>query len=152
MRKKSGFTFVEQAIVLVPDFMMVVHKLEQQVTLRGQSRSTLQNYIRRIALFVIHFGKLPEKIDPEEINVNLAALARDLRSPSRSSFRYMVYGLRYYYRWKTIESNIDRFVRLTGINPCHFPVCKTGQMIRIRKLPPIHSPSEATCKKTHPQL
>ncbi len=58
MRKKSGFTFVEQAIVLVPEFKMVVHKLEQQVTLRGQSRSTLQNYIRRITLFVIHFGKL----------------------------------------------------------------------------------------------
>ncbi|MDD4673783.1 MAG: hypothetical protein PHI03_12695 [Bacteroidales bacterium] len=84
MRKKSGFTFVEQAIVLVPEFKMFVHKLEQQVTLRGQSRSTLQNYIRRIALFVIHFGKLPRKIDP--------------RSPSRSSFKHMVYGLRYYYR------------------------------------------------------
>ncbi|MPM41569.1 Tyrosine recombinase XerC [bioreactor metagenome] len=98
MRKKSGFTFVEQAIMLVPEFKMVVHKLEQQVTLRGQSRSTLQNYIRRIALFVIHFGKLPEKIDPEEINEYLAALARDPRSPSRSSFKHMVYGLRYYYR------------------------------------------------------
>ena len=98
MRKKSGFTFVEQAIVLVPEFEMVVHKLEQQVTLRGQSRRTLQNYIRRIALFVIHFGKLPEKIDPEEINEYLAALARDPRSPSRSSFKHMVYGLRYYYR------------------------------------------------------
>ena len=98
MRKKSGFTFVEQAIVLVPEFEMVVHKLEQQVTLRGQSRSTLQNYIRRIALFVIHFGKLPEKIDPEEINEYLAALARGPRSPSRSSFKHMVYGLRYYYR------------------------------------------------------
>ena len=59
MRKKSGFTFVAQAIVLVPEFETVVHKLEQQVTLRGQSRSTLQNYFRRIALFVIHFGKLP---------------------------------------------------------------------------------------------
>ena len=59
MRKKSGFTFVEQAIVLVREFMMVVHKLEQQVTLRGQSQSTLKNYISRIALFVIHFGKLP---------------------------------------------------------------------------------------------
>ena len=104
MRKKSGFTFVEQAIVLVPEFEMVVHKLEQQVTLRGQSRSTLQNYIRRIALFVIHFGKLPEKIDPEEINEYLAALARDPRSPSRSSFKHMVYGLRYYYRLLLTET------------------------------------------------
>jgi len=37
MRKKSGFTFIEQAIVLVPEFKMVVHKLEQQFTLRAES-------------------------------------------------------------------------------------------------------------------
>jgi site-specific recombinase XerD len=98
MRQKSGFTFVEQAIELVPEFEKVVHKLEQQVTLRGQSRSTLQNYIRRIALFVLRFEKLPEHIDPDEVNEYLAALARDPKSPSRSSFKHMVYGLRYYYR------------------------------------------------------
>src|SRR6056297_2631384 len=98
MRKKSGFTIVEQAIVLVPEFEKVVRKLEQQVTLRGQSKSTLNNYMRRIALFVVHFGKLPEQIDPDEINEYLAALARDPKSPSRSSFKHMVYGLRYYYR------------------------------------------------------
>jgi len=90
MRKKSGLIpiaiGIEQAVVLVPGFESVVRKLEQQVTLRGQSKSTLHNYIRRIALFVIHFGKLPEEIDPEEINEYLAALARDPRSPSRSSF------------------------------------------------------------------
>jgi len=96
---------VEQAIVLVPEFEHVVRKLEQQVTLRGQSNSTLQNYIRRIALFVIHFGKLPEQIDPEEINEYLVALARDPRSPSRSSFKHMVYGLRYYYRLLGMNKN-----------------------------------------------
>lgn len=105
MRKKSGLTFVEQAIVLVPEFEHVVRKLEQQVTLRGQSKSTLQNYIRRIALFVVRFGKLPEQIDPEEINEYLAALARDPRSPSRSSFKHMVYGLRYYYRLLGLNKN-----------------------------------------------
>ncbi|MGV8139371.1 MAG: hypothetical protein AB2L20_29605 [Mangrovibacterium sp.] len=65
MRKKSGLTIVEQAIVLVPEFEKIVRRLEQQVTLRGQSKSTLNNYIRRIALFVVHFGKLSEQIDPE---------------------------------------------------------------------------------------
>jgi integrase/recombinase XerD len=98
MRKKSGFTIVEQAIVLVPEFEKVVRKLEQQVTLRGQSKSTLTNYMRRIALFVVHFGKLPEQISEDEINEYLAAIARDPKSPSRSSFKHMVYGLRYYYR------------------------------------------------------
>ena len=105
MRKKSGFTIIEQAIVLVPEFENVVRKLDQQVTLRGQSKSTLGNYIQRIALFVIHFGKLPEQIDPEEINEYLAALARDPRSPSRSSFKHMVYGLRYYYRLLGMNKN-----------------------------------------------
>lgn len=98
MRKKTGFTVVEQAIIVVPDFQRVVTKLEQQVTLRGQSNSTLNNYIRRIALFVIRFEKLPEYIEEEEINEYLVSLARDPKSPSRSSFKHMVYGLRYYYR------------------------------------------------------
>lgn len=105
MRKKSGFTIVEQAIVLVPEFDNVVRKLDQQVALRGQSKSTLNNYIRRIALFVIRFGKLPEQIDPEEINEYLVALARDPKSPSRSSFKHMVYGLRYYYRLMGMNKN-----------------------------------------------
>ena len=111
MRQKSGFTFVEQAIALVPEFEKLVRKPEQQVTFRGQSQSTLQNYIRRIALFVLRFEKLPEQIDPEEINEYLAALARDPKSPSRSSFKHMVYGLRYYYR-------------LMGMNHCRafFPL------------------------------
>lgn len=105
MRKKTGITIVEQAIALVPGFEGVVGKLEQQVALRGQSASTLQNYIRRIALFSKHFGKLPEQIDPEEINEYLAALARDPRSPSRSSFKHMVYGLRYYFRLMGMNKN-----------------------------------------------
>ena len=98
MRKKKGFTIVEQAIVAVPAFANVKKRLEHQVELRGQSKSTLQNYIRRIALFVIHFGRLPDQISEDEINEYLVSLARDPKSPSRSSFKHMVYGLRYYYR------------------------------------------------------
>ena len=79
--------------------------MEQQVTLRGQSKSTQNNYIRRIALFVMHFGKRPEQIDSDEINEYLVSLARDPRSPSRSSFKHMVYGLRYYYRLFGMNKN-----------------------------------------------
>ena len=105
MRKKSGFTIVEQAIMLVPEFESVVYKLEQQVVLRGQSKSTLKNYIQRIAQFVVHFSKLPVQIEPDEINEFLVALARDPQSPSRSSFKHMVYGLRYYYRLLGMNKN-----------------------------------------------
>lgn len=98
MRKKTGLTIVERATIAVPGFEEVTKKLETQVALRGQSQSTLQNYIRRIALIALHFGRLPEQIDEDEINEYLAGLARDPMSPSRSSFKHMVYGLRYYYR------------------------------------------------------
>jgi len=38
------------------------------------------------------------------------------------------------------ESGLQRFVRLTGVNPCLCPVCKTGTMVVIRELPRIRSP------------
>ena len=41
---------------------------------------------------------------------------------------------------KTPETNVERFARLTGINPCLCPVCKTGKMVAIKELPRIRSP------------
>lgn len=38
------------------------------------------------------------------------------------------------------ETNVERFARLTGVNPCFCPVCKTGRMVVIRELPRIRSP------------
>ncbi len=98
MRKRICPTILERAIYHVPEFEDVIKKLSQQVTLRGQSKSTLSNYTRRIALFVIHFKQLPDHVSEDEINEYLVSLARDPKSPSRSSFKHMVYGLRYYYR------------------------------------------------------
>lgn len=98
MRQKKTLTIQEQAIVAVPEFKTVLKKLDEQVAIKGHSKSTLQNYGRRIALFVIHFKALPENISEDEINEYPAALAGDPKSPSRSNFKHMVYGLRYYYR------------------------------------------------------
>jgi site-specific recombinase XerD len=128
MRKKSGFTIVEQAIVLVPEFENVVRKMDQQVTLRGQSKSTLNNYIRRIALLVVHLGKLPEFVDPEEINEYLVSLARDPKSPSRSSFKHMVYGLRYYFRLMGMNKNAIALPSLK--NDTKLPVILNPQELR----------------------
>jgi hypothetical protein len=38
------------------------------------------------------------------------------------------------------ETKLQRFERLTGINPCRCPVCKKGMMVVIRELPRIRSP------------
>lgn len=41
---------------------------------------------------------------------------------------------------KPPETNLERFERLTGVNPCLCPVCKTGKMLFIKDLPRIRSP------------
>lgn len=105
MRKRTSPTILERAIIAVPEFEKVLRTLWQQVTLRGQSKSTLDNYGRRIALFVLHFKRLPEQVSEDEINEYLVSLALDPKSPSRSSFKHMVYGLRYYYRLLGMNKN-----------------------------------------------
>lgn len=39
------------------------------------------------------------------------------------------------------ETALERLERLTGINPCLCPVCKTGRMVVVRELPRVRSPS-----------
>ena len=60
---------------------------------------------------------------------------------------------------KPTESSLERFKRLTGIDPCLCPVCKTGRMVRLKELPRIRSPDEdpftltsGTIAKTVPEL
>lgn len=98
MRKRTEPTIVENALTTITGFDRAYQKMQQQVALRGQSKSTLENYIRRIAIIALHFGKLPEHISDDEINEYLASLALSSKSPSRSNFKHAVYGLRYYFR------------------------------------------------------
>jgi len=98
MRKKSEFTTVERAIQTIDGFQKVYNTLQQQTILRGQSQSTLENYIRQIALISLEFKKLPEDLSEDDINSYLTTLALSPKSPSRSSFKHAIYGLRYYYR------------------------------------------------------
>jgi len=45
------------------------------------------------------------------------------------------------------ETNLQRFQRLTGIDPCQCPVCKKGTMIAVRELPRIRSPDRFLLRK-----
>ena len=98
MSKKCEFTILGRAMQTVPDFDKVYHKMKQQTLLGGRSQSTFDNYIRRIALVCLEYNRLPEDISEDEINDYLTGLAQMAKSPSRSSFKHAVYGLRYYFR------------------------------------------------------
>ncbi len=98
MKTKINSTAIGRAMESVDGFSRVFQTLRQQTALRGQSESTLYNYMHRIALVSLHFNRLPEQVAEEELNEYLTALALSAKSPSRSAFKHMVYGLRYYYR------------------------------------------------------
>src|ERR1035437_1638217 len=74
MKQKSEFTTLERAIQTVDGFSHVFTTLRQQTALRGQSESTLYNYMHRIALVSLHFKRLPEGISDEEFTEYLTAL------------------------------------------------------------------------------
>jgi len=97
MRQKRS-KIVDEAIHNVEGFAKVFKVIHQNTVLCGQSKSTFENYLRRIALISLHFGRMPEDISDDEIKEYLTALALSSKSPSRSSFKHMVYGLRYYFR------------------------------------------------------
>jgi hypothetical protein len=63
MRKRLEPIVLEKAIETIPGFSVVYQKLQQQVTFRVQSKSTLENYIRHIAQIDLHDGKLTEQIN-----------------------------------------------------------------------------------------
>lgn len=98
VRTKTGLTIVERAMGQIDGFQKVLRTLEQQTTMRGQSTSTLNNYVRRIAAISLKFNRLPEHISDDELNEYLTGLALSAKSPSRSNFKHAVYGLRYYFR------------------------------------------------------
>jgi len=47
------------------------------------------------------------------------------------------------------ETKLERLERLTGVNPCLCPVCKTGRMLIVRELPRIRSPGLFPFKQPH---
>ncbi len=49
------------------------------------------------------------------------------------------------------ETSLQRFERLTGVNPCRCTACKSGKMVVIRELPRIRSPVFFSGKQTQTQ-
>jgi len=49
------------------------------------------------------------------------------------------------------ETNQQRFERITGVDPCLCPACKSGRMVVIREMPRIRSPAFFSSKQTQPQ-
>jgi site-specific recombinase XerD len=95
---KKKPTILAEAFNHVPGFKPAYEKLSKQISLNGRSNSTLENYATKLASLCLHFGCLPEALDDEQIQDYLSKLTGSAASPSLSSFKHSVYGLRFYFR------------------------------------------------------
>lgn len=96
--RKKKLNIVEQAINQVPGFKELYREFEDKVLISGNSNSYKRNYSRRVAEVCLHFNRLPQNISERDLNKYLADIVRQSKSPGLSNFKFMVYGLRNFYR------------------------------------------------------
>lgn len=105
-------TQVKAAIVYFPEFSDRFIRMQQKMILNGMSMKTFQSYIRNIARLSLELKKLPECATEEEINAVLTILNKQNKLESRSGYKHMIYGLRYYL--KMLNSKYE-YLRLPSI-------------------------------------
>jgi site-specific recombinase XerD len=134
--QKRTFTAVEQACHEINGFREFYEQIEEKMVLSGQTRSTLSNYIRKLAHLSLKFGKLPQQIPEKDINGYLASLARGSKSPSLSIFKHTIYGLRYCYHMLGMN---EKAIKLPSLKHDHkLPVVLNYQeCIAIFKAPEL---------------
>jgi site-specific recombinase XerD len=110
--QKGTRTILKEACEKVEGFQKVIEAMEEKMLLADLSPSTTTNYTRSLAQLSLFFSKLPQDISENEVNKYLMDLARKPNELSRSSFKLLVYSLRYYYRLIGIT---DRVVQLPVI-------------------------------------
>lgn len=101
---KKELVIIERAKELVPGFRAGFSRFKQRIVLDQMSPSLLDNYGRYVAHTALHFGKSPEKISVEEMNLYLYRLSIESEY-SETFFKFTVYGMRYWYRLYGLEES-----------------------------------------------
>jgi site-specific recombinase XerD len=90
MSRKS---YLEQAGEMVPEFKTISQKFLRKYTIAGKSDSCTKNYLMQISKMVLHFKSSPLELSIDQIEDYLFYI-RQHETPSLSSFKHLVYGLK----------------------------------------------------------
>ncbi len=93
MSRKS---YLEQACFIVPEFKNICDSFVRKYTIAGKSDSCTKNYLMQISKLVLHFKCSPLELSIDQIEEYLF-LIRQKETPSMSTFKHLVYGLRSMY-------------------------------------------------------
>ena len=90
----SRLTFQKQACIAVPEFIEICNTLSRKFIVAGKSQSCVQDYLLQISKLVLFYIRSPLELSSEEIE-NFLVYVRKNESPSLSSFKHLVCGLRH---------------------------------------------------------
>jgi len=89
----SKLSYLEQACIAVPEFKSLSEKFLRKYTIAGKSESCTRNYLMQISKMVIHLRCSPLDLSIDQMEEYLYFI-REHETPSMSSFKHLVYGLR----------------------------------------------------------
>jgi len=85
--------YLEQACQAVPEFKTISEGFLRKYTIAGKSDSCTRNYLMQISKMVLHFNCSPLELSIDQLEEYLFYI-RANETPSLSSFKHLVYGLR----------------------------------------------------------
>jgi integrase/recombinase XerD len=85
--------YLEQACQAVPEFKAISDGFLRKYTIAGKSDSCTRNYLMQISKLVLHFKASPLDLSVDQLEEYLFYI-REHETPSLSSFKHLVYGLR----------------------------------------------------------
>ncbi len=94
MSKKS---YLVQASEEVPEYKILSEQFLRRYTIEGKSESCIKNYLMQISKLVLHYKVSPLELSKDQLEEYLFYLKQQNASPSQSSFKHLIYGLRRFY-------------------------------------------------------
>ena len=94
----SKVTIYLEACNKVAGFQRMGEEFIRKLVINNKARSTHENYVRQMSKLALYYGRTPLEISVSELEEYLYFLVKKEDSPSRSSFKHLVYGLRKLYQ------------------------------------------------------
>lgn len=89
----SRESYLVQATKAVPEFKTISERFFRKYTIAGKSKSCIRNYLMQISKLVLYYGCSPLDLTIDQMEEYLFTI-RQNGTPSLSSFKHLVYGLR----------------------------------------------------------
>lgn len=125
MSRKS---YLELACIAVPGFKSISEKFLRKYTIAGKSDSCTRNYLMQISKLVLYYQCSPLELTIDQLEEYLYHI-REHETPSMSSFKHLVYGLRTLFRMFKQE---ELYLTLPSIpNSKALPVVFSQREVRV---------------------